>query len=118
MSALHLLSPKGFRANGVAAGIKSKRGALDVGLLVCETRATAAAVFTTNKVVSPGVTVGRSHISNGKLRGIVVNSGNANACTGQRGFRDAQRMCVLAAQAAGCDAIEILPSSTGIIGHL
>src|SRR5580765_3646533 len=113
---LHLLSPKGFRAAGVFAGIKSKR-APDVGLLVCDRVATAAACFTTNKVFAAPVAVGRGHIARGKLRGIVVNSGNANACTGPRGERDARRMCELAARAVGCTAREILPSSTGIIGH-
>src|ERR1051325_997426 len=100
MAELHLLSPRGFRAAGVYAGIKS-RHAPDVGLLVCDTLATAAACFTTNKVVSPGVTVGKKHIARGKLRGVVVNSGNANACTGARGMRDAKQMCAVAAQAAG-----------------
>jgi glutamate N-acetyltransferase/amino-acid N-acetyltransferase len=117
MANLHLLSPRGFKAAGVKAGIKAS-GNPDVGLLLCDTLATAAAVFTTNKVVSPGVTVGRDHIAAGKLRGVVVNSGNANACTGRQGLRDAQRMCQRAAEATGCKARQILPSSTGIIGHL
>ncbi len=84
MRDLHLLSPRGFRAAGVYAGIKSKR-APDVGLLVCDTRATAAAVFTTNKVFAAPVKVGREHVAAGRLRGVVVNAGNANACTGRRG---------------------------------
>src|SRR2546421_5547999 len=113
---LHLLSPAGFRAGAVYAGIKSKQ-APDVGLLVCDTPATAAAVFTTNKVFAAPVAIGREHIASGKLRGVVVNSGNANACTGAQGLRDARRMCALAAQVIGCRAREILPSSTGIIGH-
>lgn len=116
MPQLHLLSPKGFRAGAVKAGIKSS-GNLDVGLLICDSRATAAAVFTTNKVVSPAVVTGRKHISRGQLRGVVVNAGNANACTGQRGLNDAISMCKMAAGHVGCDPHEILPSSTGIIGH-
>ena len=119
---LHLLSPRGFRAGAASAGIKSRRGALDVGLLVCDAPdgAIAAAVFTTNKVVSPGVTVGREHLRlmSGRLRGVVVNSGNANACTGKQGERDARRMCSVAASQVKCNAKTILPSSTGIIGHL
>jgi glutamate N-acetyltransferase / amino-acid N-acetyltransferase len=114
---VHLLSPKGFRASGVKAGIKLS-GNTDVGLLLCDTVATAAAVFTANKVVAAPVVVGREHIASGKLRGIVVNSGNANACTGRRGEKDARTMCALTANAIGCDAKSILPSSTGIIGHL
>src|SRR4051794_8444259 len=113
----HLLSPRGFRAAGVYAGIKSKQ-VPDVALLVCDTLASAAAAFTMNQVVSPGVTVGRRHIKSGKLRGVVVNAGNANACTGKQGERDALRMCELAASVAKCKPNEILPSSTGIIGHL
>jgi glutamate N-acetyltransferase / amino-acid N-acetyltransferase len=68
--------------------------------------------------VAAGVKIGRAHIANGKLRGVVVNSGNANACTGRRGFNDAMTMCRLAAAGTGCSPKEFLPSSTGIIGHL
>lgn len=117
MADLHLLSPPGFRASGVYAGIKSKE-APDVGLLLCERPAAAAAVFTTNKVFAAPVKIGRKHIARGKLRGVVVNSGNANACTGKQGEKDAVRMCQLAANIAGCNPHEILPSSTGIIGRL
>jgi glutamate N-acetyltransferase/amino-acid N-acetyltransferase len=116
MAQLHLLSPKGFRGGAAAAGIK-RSGKLDVGLLACDGPASAAAVFTTNRVVAAGVTIGRAHVARGKLRGIVVNSGNANACTGRQGYRDALTMCELAADEVGCEAREILPSSTGIIGH-
>jgi glutamate N-acetyltransferase/amino-acid N-acetyltransferase len=101
----------------VKAGIKVS-GNPDVGLLLCDTLATAAAVFTTNQVVAAPVIVGRRHITGGKLRGVVVNSGNANACTGRQGEKDAQAMCRLTAAAMGCDPDAILPSSTGIIGHL
>jgi glutamate N-acetyltransferase/amino-acid N-acetyltransferase len=117
MPNFHLLSPEGFRASAVAAGIKSS-GNPDVALLICDRLATAAAAFTTNRVVSPGVTVGREHIASGGLRGVVVNAGNANACTGRQGLKDARRMCALAAEITGCEATQILPSSTGIIGHL
>jgi glutamate N-acetyltransferase/amino-acid N-acetyltransferase len=116
MAELHLFSPKGFRGNGVYAGIKSKRTP-DVGLLVCDAVASAAAVFTRNRVVSAAVKVGRAHVADGRLRAVVVNAGNANACTGPRGDRDARRMCELAASAIDCDADDVLPSSTGIIGH-
>ena len=118
MADLHLLSPRGFRATGVYAGIRSKH-APDIGLLVCAERspATAAAVFTTNQVFAAPVKIGREHVAGGKLRGVVVNAGNANACTGRRGERDALRMCELAAGVFGCGPREVLPSSTGIIGH-
>ena len=117
MADLHLLSPRGFRASGVYAGIKS-RHTPDVGLLVCDApSATAAAVFTTNAVVAAPVRVGREHVAGGRLRAVVVNAGNANACTGRQGERDARRMCALAGAVLGCAAGEVLPSSTGIIGH-
>jgi glutamate N-acetyltransferase/amino-acid N-acetyltransferase len=117
MSDLHLLSPIGFRASAVYAGIKTKQTP-DVGLLVCDTLASAAAVFTTNKVFAAPVKIGREHIATGRLRAVVVNSGNANACTGKRGERDAMAMCATTAKLLGCSAAEVLPSSTGIIGHL
>jgi glutamate N-acetyltransferase/amino-acid N-acetyltransferase len=116
--ALHLLSPRGFIASGIYAGIKTKQ-TNDVGLLFTTgAPAAAAAAFTTNKVFAAPVKIGREHIRAGKLRGVVVNSGNANACTGRQGERDARRMCQLAAAVVGAKAAEILPSSTGIIGHL
>jgi glutamate N-acetyltransferase/amino-acid N-acetyltransferase len=120
MPDLHLLSPLGFRAAGVYAGIKTKH-APDVGLLVCDAPSpTAAAVFTTNKVVAAPVKIGREHLaeSAGRIRAVVVNAGNANACTGRRGDKDARRMCQFAAGVARCEEWEVLPSSTGIIGHL
>src|SRR5687767_11396172 len=117
MAELHLLSPAGFRAAGVYAGIKTRQSP-DIGLLVCDSVASAAAVFTTNQVAAAPVRIGQKHIARGKLRGVVVNSGNANACTGKQGERDALQMCRLAAGIFGCRAEEVLPSSTGIIGHM
>ena len=114
MAELHLLSPAGFMAGGVYAGIKSKPNP-DVGLLVCAKLASAAAVFTTSRVFAAPVKIGREHIRSGRLRGVVVNSGNANACTGRQGDADARRMCDVAAKVVGCPARQILPSSTGII---
>ncbi|MBV8781833.1 MAG: bifunctional glutamate N-acetyltransferase/amino-acid acetyltransferase ArgJ, partial [Phycisphaerae bacterium] len=116
MSELHLLSPRGFRAGAVYAGIKTKQTP-DVGVLACNLDATAAAVFTTNRVFAAPVKVGRENIRRGQLRAIVVNAGNANACTGKQGERDARTMCAMTATRLGCDETEILPSSTGIIGH-
>lgn len=112
----HLLTPKGFKAAGVKAGIKAS-GKRDVGLLVADRPATAAALFTTNRVFAAPVAVGREHVAGGSLRGIVMNSGNANACTGKQGMKDAKRMCAIAAEVLGAKANQMLPSSTGIIGH-
>lgn len=117
MPDLHLLSPRGFAAAGVRAGIKVKP-VNDVGLLVSTSGPVpAAAVFTTNPVHAAPITVGLRHVRSGKLRGVVMNSGNANACTGKQGLADAQEMCQLAAKATGGKAREFLPSSTGIIGR-
>jgi glutamate N-acetyltransferase/amino-acid N-acetyltransferase len=117
MPELHLFSPAGFRGAAVHAGLKSRQKP-DLGLLVCDTLSSAAGAFTTNRVVSPAVMVGQAHIASGKLRGVVVNSGNANACTGKQGLRDARRMCELAAELTSADVSQFLPSSTGIIGRL
>ncbi len=114
---LHILSPKGFSAAGVKAGVKAS-GKTDVGLLVADDAVSAAAVFTTNRVYAAPVEIGRQHIRGGKLKAIVLNSGNANACTGQQGERDALAMCVQTANLLGCESNEVLPSSTGIIGHM
>src|SRR5688572_12989176 len=103
MAELHLLTPRGFRAAGVYAGIKSSNNP-DIGLLVCEKPATAVAAFTTNKVFAAPVKVGREHVAAGKLRAAVMNSGNANACTGRQGEKDARRMCAIAAELVGADA--------------
>src|SRR2546423_15580726 len=88
MAGLHLLSPRGFRAGAVYAGIKSKQTP-DVGLLVADAPASAAAVFTTNKVCAAPVKVGREHIAAGKLCGVFVNAGNAHRLHGQQGGADA-----------------------------
>ncbi len=117
-SSLHLCSPRGFRAAGVACGIKES-GKPDLALLVCDRPASAAVAFTRSRVVSPAVTVGREHLhqSTHRLRAVVVNSGNANACTGEPGKRDAIEMATRVGQHVGVSRDYVLPSSTGIIGH-
>ena len=109
-------APKGFLAAGFASGVKIS-GNRDLGLLVCPTGATAAAVFTTNKIVSAGVQVSREHLQSRKTYAVVVNSGNANACTGKLGLANAQKMCALTAQHLNVAPQEVLVASTGIIGH-
>ncbi|MGD0390526.1 MAG: bifunctional glutamate N-acetyltransferase/amino-acid acetyltransferase ArgJ, partial [Tepidisphaeraceae bacterium] len=115
-NSLHLLSPRGFKAGAAHAGLKTTPSP-DVAILACDVPAAAAAVFTTNKVFAAPIKIGREHVAAGKLRGIVVNSGNANACTGRQGEIDALSMCRFAAAALGCSVGQILPSSTGIIGR-
>jgi glutamate N-acetyltransferase/amino-acid N-acetyltransferase len=110
-------TPLGFRAAGVAAGIKANNG-LDLALIVSETPAQAAAVFTTNLAVAAPVVVSREHLarSGGTARAIVVNSGCANACTGDEGLQTARDMAAETARAIGCPVEQVLVASTGVIG--
>ncbi|MBP7050890.1 MAG: bifunctional glutamate N-acetyltransferase/amino-acid acetyltransferase ArgJ [Phycisphaerae bacterium] len=108
--------PQGFLAAGLASGVKVS-GKPDLGLLVCPTGAVAAAVFTTNKITSAAVQVSREHVASRKTCAVVVNSGNANACTGKLGLTNARRMCALTAKHLGVQPEEVLVASTGIIGH-
>ena len=111
-------TPAGFRAAGVSTGIKARAGALDLALLVSDTPATAAAVFTTNRAQAAPVLVSREHLAatNGVARAVVVNSGCANACTGEAGVRVARDSAREAARLVGCPAEQVLVSSTGVIG--
>ncbi|MFN9626256.1 MAG: bifunctional ornithine acetyltransferase/N-acetylglutamate synthase, partial [Planctomycetota bacterium] len=95
---MHLLKqlPTGFRFAGVSAGIKSRAGAKDVTLIVSDSPCTAAGVYTTNQIVAAPVVLSRSRTPSANIRGIVINSGNANACTGQQGDLDAGEMTRLA----------------------
>ena len=111
-----ITTPKGFMAAGVRAGIK-KSGKPDLGIIACPTGATAAAVFTTNQITSAAVQIDKRHIHSRTIVAVVVNSGNANACTGQRGIRNAVTMCRLTAGQVSTDPHQVLVSSTGIIGE-
>ncbi|MFN3648645.1 MAG: bifunctional glutamate N-acetyltransferase/amino-acid acetyltransferase ArgJ [Armatimonadota bacterium] len=111
-----ICAPQGFRAAGVAAGIKPS-GNPDVVLIVSDRPAAAAAVFTTNQVCAAPVLVSREHVAGGRLRAIAVNAGNANACTGEQGLRDARRMAELTAELIGAAPAEVLVASTGVIGR-
>lgn len=108
--------PQGFRAAGVRAGIKAR--GLDLALLVSDAPATAAAVFTTNLAQAAPVLVSRQHLasSGGSARAIIVNSGCANACTGEAGLEVARGMADAAAAAVGCPVDQVLVASTGVIG--
>jgi glutamate N-acetyltransferase / amino-acid N-acetyltransferase len=110
-------TPRGFRAAGVSAGIKAN-GALDLALLVSDTPATAAAVFTINRAQAAPVVVSREHLSRsgGRARAVIVNSGCANACTGEAGMAVARAMADDAARLVGCPAEQVLVASTGVIG--
>ena len=110
-----ITSPKGFLAAGVACGIK-KSGKADLALIVCPVGAKAAAVFTTNKITSAAVQVSKEHIKSRNISAVVVNSGNANCCTGQVGIKNAIVMCAEMAKHIEVDPHSVLVASTGIIG--
>ena len=105
---------KGFRAAGIHCGIKEKKK--DLALVVCDTLASAAGMFTTNAVRAAPVLLSQERIQSGVARAIIVNSGNANACTGVQGMRDAAEMAALTAQALGVAEEFVLVASTGVIG--
>jgi glutamate N-acetyltransferase/amino-acid N-acetyltransferase len=110
-------TPRGFRASGVSAGIKA-RGGLDLALIVSDQPAATAAVFTTNRAQAAPVVISREHLarSGGATRAIVVNSGCANACTGEMGLQVARAMAEETARLIGCSPEQVLVSSTGVIG--
>jgi glutamate N-acetyltransferase / amino-acid N-acetyltransferase len=105
---------KGFRAVGIHAGIKKQK--LDLGILVSDIPASAAGVFTLNKVRAACVDLSEALIQKGKMQAIVVNSGNANACTGAQGILDAKAMQTFTAEKLELDADTVAVASTGVIG--
>lgn len=109
--------PLGFRFAAVKAGIKPS-GKPDFAVAVADTKASAAAMFTSNLVVAAPIIVGRKHLarSKGHVRVVAVNAGNANCATGQIGIDACQRVCAAAAETFHCEGHEVFPSSTGIIG--
>ena len=110
-------SPKGFIAGATYAGIRAYApGKVDLGILFSELPTTAAGTYTTNKVLSPSVTVTKESVASGASRGVIVNSGCANCAVGDQGYKDAQEMALLAAKAFGVDSHQMAVSSTGIIG--
>ena len=109
--------PRGFRLAAVHCGVKSDPAKEDLTLIVSDKPATAAAVYTTNSVTSAPVELDRARTPSDHIRAVVINSGVANACTGERGTRDAEQMARLAAEAAGAGPDESLVLSTGIIGE-
>jgi glutamate N-acetyltransferase/amino-acid N-acetyltransferase len=109
--------PHGFRFAATACGLK-KTGALDLAVLCSDSPASAAAVFTQNLVVAAPVVISKDHLrsSKGRMRGVVVNAGNANCATGPAGYAAAQRTVTEAAKRLGCRAEELFVCSTGVIG--
>src|SRR2546421_5102422 len=109
---------QGYRFAGVHCGIRPEPDRRDLALLVSDRPASAAGVFTRNRIVAAPVQICRQRLPSSDVRGIVICSGNANACTGQQGLDDARRMTQIAAQSLGLDARQMLVCSTGVIGRL
>ena len=109
--------PQGYSFSALAAGIKVS-GRPDLALIESATPAAAAALFTKNRVVAAPLEVGRASLrkSAGRVRAVVVNSGNANCATGKAGRKSCEEVCHHAAKLLGVPASQIFPSSTGIIG--
>src|SRR5438045_4855273 len=109
--------PKGFIFSAIAAGIKSSKKP-DLALIVAESCATAAALFTKNRIVAAPVEVGRASLTKtkGAVRAVIVNSGNANCATGPSGLRACKSICAELGHLLTAKPAEIFPSSTGIIG--
>jgi len=108
--------PQGFRLSGVHCGIKNS-GKLDLSLVVSDAPVAGAGVYTQNLVYAAPVGWDRKLTPSDRLRAIVINSGNANACTGAQGDRDCAEMARLAGEAIGADAEQVLVLSTGVIGR-
>jgi glutamate N-acetyltransferase/amino-acid N-acetyltransferase len=109
------LQVPGFVAGAVAAGVK--KGGKDLGMIFSEVPASAAGVFTTNRVQAAPVLVDKERIKSGRCQAIVANSGNANACTGKRGIEDAEAVARAAASTLGIPEELVLVASTGVIGQ-
>ncbi len=111
-----LTQAKGFRASGVATGIKES-GNPDVCVLVSDEPAAAAAVFTTSAFKAAPLHLSMGQVADGRIRAAVINAGNANCATGAQGLADAETMATLTAERFGLEASEVFVNSTGIIGH-
>ena len=107
--------PAGFRAASVRAGLKTDGD--DLALIACGDLANAAGVFTTNQVQASCVKISRRVAMRGSGRAVICNAGNANACNGPQGDRDAERMAELVANGLGCSADDVFVAQTGIIGQ-
>jgi glutamate N-acetyltransferase / amino-acid N-acetyltransferase len=109
---------KGFKFSGVSSGLKSGRNNKDVALIVSEVPAHAAAVVTTSRVKAAPIQICLKRQKSGKGQAVIVNSGNANACTGPQGLKDAQTMCRETAKALGIAESLVWVASTGKIGEM
>jgi len=112
----NVCAPRGFRAAGALGGIKAESTKLDVALVASDRIASAAAVYTTNRVQAAPLHLCREYLQDGKAHAVVLNSGNANACTGEQGLDNARAMSVQVGQGLGVRSEDVLVCSTGVIG--
>lgn len=110
--------PQGFRLAGVHCGIKTDPSLEDLSVIICDQPTVAAGVYTQNRIFAAPVAVDRERTPSDSVRAVVVNSGNANACTGEQGMSDAVRMCESVAHLVEAPAEQALVMSTGLIGEL
>jgi glutamate N-acetyltransferase/amino-acid N-acetyltransferase len=108
-------SVPGFLASAISCGL-GKEGELDLSLIICQKRATAAGAFTTNKIKAAPVLLSEERVKNGCIRAVLANTGCANACTGIQGLNDASRTANIIAKGLNIDKDEIIIASTGVIG--
>lgn len=115
---MHVTLPTGFQANGVRCGLKKRPELLDLGLLLADEALPAWALFTKNRLNGAHIPVCRDHLnrSDGLVRAVLVNAGNANCATGPEGIEDARGLCAALAERVGCPTEQVLMISTGVIG--
>lgn len=113
----NIIAPNGFKAGTVHCGLKSNTRKHDIGIIFSEQPCKTAALFTTNQIVAAPIKLSRNVVQNGTVHAIVVNSGNANACTGKKGEKDAETMALLTSKHLNIKPDEVIVASTGIIGH-
>src|SRR5712691_695159 len=109
--------PSGYRFAGIVSGLRAELDRRDLALIVSDRPAACAGIFTQNRVAAAPVQICRERLPRADARGVVVCSGNANACTGERGLADARRMTEIAARSIGCRPEQMLVASTGVIGR-
>jgi len=108
-------APKGFKATGVSCGLKDNQNK-DLAIICSDDIAVSAGVFTKNKVKGHSLQLTMEHIEKGYAKAVVINSGNANACVGEDGFKNAKEIAELSGSLLDCEAENILVGSTGVIG--
>ena len=109
------ITVKGFKASSSACGLK-KDGSHDIALIYSEKETVCAGVFTASQVKAAPVLLSMKNIENGRARAIIVNAGNANACTGEQGMNNARETIRMVGEVLGIPAEEVLVASTGVIG--